>query len=673
MCRFTLLSFLKCLFLVVLSGCSRVIDDSLDHDAPMLSSYPAGFDFKTTIAAQITVNALDNEGKGLSQVPFSIYQIHQGNRSLLINGLTDKAGIFQYQNELGNHIDSITITTTYLGVPGLKTLAFKPELEITFGGRRSYQTSGKSQSEKDARRLEASTISFIGTYDDSGVPYYLEPVDDYISQDLLDLINNTLPERYPVPVYNPQYIDNSVSSDTKLQGEAEVWVTFVHEGAGWRNSLGYYTYDLNNPPTSIDDIDSLHVVFPNVSFTGLGGGLESGNKVFLGTFAENTGIGWFLMPNSWNGSGVSWTNQIKFSNRDFNTYTTSSHQTHTVLLKDTDREILLLGMEDTTRPGGDNDFNDAVFYVTASPFSAIITTNLEETNTEEAPDSDGDGVADKNDDYPNDSEKAFDIFTPGENVFGTVAFEDLYPSKGDFDMNDLVMDYNFQSIANVANKIVEIKATFHVKALGAMLHSGFGFTLPVPPSKIASITGQNIETGAQIQLNTNGTERDQTNAVILLFEDAFRIWDAAYGQTNTIPDNGYVTPHEMEITVSFTEPISNLELGYVPYDPFIFNSENRSIEVHLINGTPTDKANTNADAAWSLADDRLENDNYRTFDHLPYAINLPISFDYPEEGASMSEAFVHFDTWAQSSNISYSDWYDNKAGYRSAQKIYQKD
>ena len=326
-------------------------------------------------------------------------------------------------------------------------------------------------------------------------------------------------------------------------------------------------------------------------------------------------------------------------------------------------------MEDTSRPGGDNDFNDAVFYVTASPYSAIITSNLEETTTSSAPDSDGDGVSDANDDYPEDANKAFDIFTPGENIFGSIAYEDLYPSKGDFDMNDVVIDYNFQTISNVANSVVELKATFKLKALGAMIHSGFGFTLPIDPSRINSITGQDITTSEQVVLNANGTEAGQTHAVVLLFEDGFSAWNQAFGRTNTISSEPFVEPIEITLNITFTEPVSSRELGDVPFDPFIFHTEDRGVEIHLAGGTPTDKAAL----SFEYGDERAVGSNYLTYDNLPYAIHLPVVFDYPEEEESMSEAFIHFDTWAQSLNTSYKDWYLNSSGYRATSKVYNKD
>ena len=53
-------------------------------------------------------------------------------------------------------------------------------------------------------------------------------------------------------------------------------------------------------------------------------------------------------------------------------------------------------------------------------------------------DSDNDGVLDSDDSYPDDVERAFINFVPvsGKN---TLAFEDRWPHKGDYDMNDLVL------------------------------------------------------------------------------------------------------------------------------------------------------------------------------------------------------------------------------------------
>jgi Surface adhesin CshA repetitive domain len=62
--------------------------------------------------------------------------------------------------------------------------------------------------------------------------------------------------------------------------------------------------------------------------------------------------------------------------------------------------------------------------------------------------------------------------------FSTLAFEDLWPYKGDYDMNDLVLDYKFEISANSGNYVDKVVGTFVIKAFGATLENGFGFQLP---------------------------------------------------------------------------------------------------------------------------------------------------------------------------------------------------
>jgi len=87
-------------------------------------------------------------------------------------------------------------------------------------------------------------------------------------------------------------------------------------------------------------------------------------------------------------------------------------------------------------------------------------------------DSDGDGISDLDDDYPLDAPRAFNNFYPVASS-GTLAFEDLWPSMGDYDFNDLVLGYRFKTVTNATNQVVEIEKTFTVRANGANLRNGF--------------------------------------------------------------------------------------------------------------------------------------------------------------------------------------------------------
>lgn len=230
--------------------------------------------------------------------------------------------------------------------------------------------------------LFAQGYQFLGPYTSNGTPLYFEP-NDVVSSETMTLISNSLPENYPVPTYNPQYISSGYETDIFIDSLADVWVTFVSEGAGYRNVLGFYTYDINNPPTTVPTASQITIVFPNVSAQGSGGSLVAGNKVKIGTFPAGTGIGWVLLANAWNGSMV--TNGLwrLFSNPNFNPEADPNLRQHNVLLNDPDNQRVILGFEDIRRDNSncDNDFNDAVFYVSANPYTAIRSSNLADVSS----------------------------------------------------------------------------------------------------------------------------------------------------------------------------------------------------------------------------------------------------------------------------------------------------
>ncbi len=222
-----------------------------------------------------------------------------------------------------------------------------------------------------------TTFQTLGAYQAQGVPAYLEGQPDVIDSVLLKMIAAALPEQKAVPLFHPQYITQQAETEVKLTAATDVWVTFVAEGAGWKNTLGFYTYDLNNPPKSPEQIANLTVIFPNVSSAGSGGALAAGSKVKIGHFKANMGIGWFLVADGWRNNAVSQGNYVLYANAAFNPEPTPAQRAHTVLLQDKASSKLILGFEDTRRDqGSDNDFNDVLFYITANSLAAIQTENI---------------------------------------------------------------------------------------------------------------------------------------------------------------------------------------------------------------------------------------------------------------------------------------------------------
>lgn len=286
-------------------------------------------------------------------------------------------------------------------------------------------------------------------------------------------------------------------------------------------------------------------------------------------------------------------------------------------------------------------------------------------------DSDNDGVADNLDAYPNDAQRAANSFYPSENQFGTLAFEDLWPARGDYDFNDLVIDYRYQKVLNASNNVVDLKAKFVTRAIGGSFENGFGFQLDANSSAVNSVTGtaysQNI-----INTNANGTESGQSKATVIVFDNAYDKLPAQGGFSfvNTVPGNPAVQADTTDIVVNFGNALSEAALGTAPYNPFIFVDATRGREVHLVGGQPTDLVDANYFG--TDADNTTPNtDNtYKTAANLPWALNITSGFDYPAEKNDIVQTYHLFDNWAQSGGLSNTDWFQDVSGYRNVQKLY---
>lgn len=261
-----------------------------------------------------------------------------------------------------------------------------------------------------------------------------------------------------------------------------------------------------------------------------------------------------------------------------------------------------------------------------------------------------------------------------ETFVGNIAFEDLWPGKGDYDLNDLVIEYDFVVTKDGDEWVESIEATFLVRCFGAGLHNAFGFTFPnVDPSDIVSVSGYDIVNTAAFNLSGNGTEAGQSKATFILYDDTYRLMQHPGSGTgvNTEHPAPYVTPATLTMTIVFANQkvkYSVLDIGN--FNPFIVKHQERAVEIHLPDYPPTDLAD---DSNFGTFDDDTNPPSkyYMTQDNLPWAIMIPERFDYPIEFQSILGAYNHFAEWAQSTNGSaYPDWYKDLNGYRNASVIY---
>ncbi|UZJ65398.1 LruC domain-containing protein [Sphingobacterium sp. KU25419] len=111
------------------------------------------------------------------------------------------------------------------------------------------------------------------------------------------------------------------------------------------------------------------------------------------------------------------------------------------------------------------------------------------------------------------------------------AFEDNWPNKGDYDMNDFVVDMNITKLQNATNKVTKVVLKGKLRSVGASKRLAAAVQLDgVTAGNVKSVTYSKKDlVGANLKLSANGTETGQTNAVVAIVDDAHK----AFGVSDT--------------------------------------------------------------------------------------------------------------------------------------------
>lgn len=286
-------------------------------------------------------------------------------------------------------------------------------------------------------------------------------------------------------------------------------------------------------------------------------------------------------------------------------------------------------------------------------------------------DNDGDGVAVENDYDDSDANVAFASYFPTENTRGTYAFEDLWPWKGDYDMNDLVMTFRIKYLSNASNKVTSIIFDYNVIAAGSMQDLSAAFQLDkVNASDVKSVTGQTLGSTIPFDINSNGTEKGATTAIIPLFNKVSDL--VTYTSfLNTVNGQFEQTPNKT-LVIKFNTGIDQSNLTIANFNMFIVantkGSTSRGKEIHL----PTYKATSKADPAFATGKQLSANDKYKFEDGMMWGLMFPSVFQYPQESKALFDAYLHFKAWAFSGGNEYKDWYTDKSGYINQSLIYER-
>ncbi|MEM9000427.1 MAG: LruC domain-containing protein [Bacteroidota bacterium] len=298
---------------------------------------------------------------------------------------------------------------------------------------------------------------------------------------------------------------------------------------------------------------------------------------------------------------------------------------------------------------GPNSSSGVDFGRTINDLTTFRITNEEAQD----PDTDGDGITDSNDEYPEDAEKAFEQFTPSKYGWGTVAFEDLWPFLGDYDFNDTAVNYRFVAVLNALNEVVQLDINFEVTSDGAGLINAFGIEFEsIAPNQVESVTGT-VLTEGYINVAPNGVEEGQNRAVIILFDN-----------------NETMLNVPSKVSVKFTTPLTTAQVGIAPFNSFLIVNRDRGREIHLPNRLRTSLGVNAASSEEGVNQD--VDGNYQTDSRLPWAINIIHNFKVPKERVPVNQAYNFFNQWATSGGTVYGDWYKDNPGYRNESNLRQQ-
>ncbi|WP_165154081.1 LruC domain-containing protein [Parabacteroides sp. ZJ-118] len=473
-------------------------------------------------------------------------------------------------------------------------------------------------------------VKYEGKLSDEILRIGEEDVDDlYVAHSSVIDVNKTCPDGYR------RYTDFKIDENAKLA------VTFLGQNTCWNCSLGYYYYRDGNAPKSLNEANVI-MLFPNTQDGTWKGrqdawdtrGIERGTVAqlkFYGdsyekenetdTFPAGYRIGFVLANNAWSNRIPEFNGDKKYRAATSEGLSVDNNgnpydKPRTAAYKY--KEYNMISFEDHT---DDQNFSDVVITMTSNPENAITNVPTVE---------------------PDDPKPVFRK--------GFYAFEDLWPSEGDYDMNDVVVRYDYeQELGDENNRVKSESFIFTTYQNCATLQNGLAFR--VEPSDTPTAVKGSIcldLDGGGVFTEANFTEETDGNAkVYLLTEDVSTDMGATY-----------------KVTFEYDHPVapsSNV-------DPFIYRNSGKSgkrWEVHLTNTAPTSKMDPDYFHTGSDTSDPEIGRYYVRDRNYPFAIflsgatpeNVEKLLDPQNESKPIDELYPGYSEWVESYGNENADWY----------------
>jgi LruC domain-containing protein len=689
---------LICASLCVFASCTQGLEDGTSKNGS--ETVDTNFKFTTRTNHLVSLTAINETGKKSANALFSIYTTDPSNGD---GGRYDSIyPIFQgYTNVTGDISVTLSIPDACKKLyvyPEYAWYGYPQEVAVTdlgttmvFDG--SSLTRAVAATRNDAAGTgtditrdpvnKGGTSKYYSYFVEDGTGKEFEFSDgslipgagvvstEELTEGFKSMVNAMFPEQEKKAINHAHDADLAKTTDIHVTSDAgaKMWVTFIGDGgystkaSNWDccNSLAYYTYTADEKPDKDYDVnylssDKYHltVVLPNVNPRYIATGTrvqmlyyDRAKGKYVETFPKGTYVGFDLNYCGYN-AGYKYTSNKrgfacdgdikKLKDGYCYQYCSSAafnyeQETHGILLWNDTYKCYIVGMERQGNTNkrynngkeGDKDFNDILAKLTVTP---------------------NDGTAQE------EAATAQTVEQVTSTQVGTLAFEDGWPNKGDYDFNDFVTEYEYTLGKNTQNQVFYIRLKFTPKAVGASYNNGFAVELPVDPSNIdvANITG-----GATLE------DAAASKAVIVVYNNVRGAFDGAGGFINTSKGSSTVTGASKDIIIPLVNPVAESTLAYDTFNPFLIINGNRGREVHLVDHTPTSKADMSLLGTSVDKSDAATGVYYRMDNRYPWAIDLSTTtWQWPYENVVITEAYPTFGSWYEKwSGGTSANWYTN--------------
>ena len=242
------------------------------------------------------------------------------------------------------------------------------------------------------------------------------------------------------------------------------------------------------------------------------------------------------------------------------------------------------------------------------------------------------------------------VYYPSQTGYYIAAYEDFFPSKGDYDFNDLVVGYRVAANLDSDGNIRGLSGEGYLIARGAGYDHDWHLRIALPESASGSAEVNLFNPG---EANAAQGYPQMQNIIgdmdLTLLPHSRRIWvDGSYEGVNTLTEQSLKQGHRFSFNVLLDAPIALTTLDNAPFDPYLYVHDTQ-FEIHLEGKASVLPYSKNVVEGKV---DFIDNNNF------PFAQVFPETWQVPTERTDLGQAYPDFMNFIISGRKQNIKWYN---------------